>query len=202
MIPIPKKHGVLLLFMGLAGIFMVCAIVLSAKHFENQKTILSLQKTVATLNYKLDSHQEAIAKTDFYRFQENVYRMQTPEFAKITAAVFNQSRTHGFNPYLVMAIIFVESRFDRHAVSRKGAYGLMQVNYPVWKNQLNIDFKRITQVEYNIELGLTILKGYLHETSGDILKALALYNNGYKNASSNYQDKIIATNFYRHAKIG
>jgi soluble lytic murein transglycosylase-like protein len=202
MIPTPKKHGILLLFMGLAGIFMVCAIVLSAKQFENQKTILSLQKTVATLNYKLDSHQEAIAKTDFYRFQENVYRMQTPGFAKITAAVFNQSRQHGFNPYLVMAIIFVESRFDRHAVSRAGAYGLMQINYAVWKDKLNINFKKITQVEYNIELGLVILGTYLRETSGDIIQALILYNSGYKKISSTYGEKIIATNFYKHARIG
>jgi soluble lytic murein transglycosylase-like protein len=202
MIPIPKKHGILLLFMGLAGIFMVCAIVLSAKQFENQKTILSLQKTVATLNYKLDSHQEAIAKTDFYRFQENVYRMQTPEFAKITAAVFNQSRQHGFNPYLVMAIIFVESRFDRHAVSKAGAYGLMQINYAVWKDELKIDFKKIKQIDYNIELGLRILKNYLQETSGDILQALILYNNGYKQNNGSYNEKVIATNFYKHAKIG
>jgi soluble lytic murein transglycosylase-like protein len=200
----PKKNfrGILLLFMGLSGIFLVCAIVLSAKQLENQKTIQTLQQTVAALNHKIDVHQAAMAKTDFYRFQENVYRLQTPGFAEITGAVFNLSRKHGFNPYLVMAIIFVESRFDRHAVSRAGAYGLMQVNYPVWKEKLNIDRRRLTQVDYNIELGLTILKSYLHETKGDIIKALILYNNGYKYTNSDYHEKIIATNFYRHAKIG
>jgi hypothetical protein len=200
----PKRNfrGILLLFMGLSGIFLVCAIVLSAKQFENQKTIHTLQQTVATLNHTIVVHREAMAKTDFYRFQENVYRLQTPAFAEITGAVFNLSRKHGFNPYLVMAIIFVESRFDRHAVSRKGACGLMQVNYPVWKDELNIDRRRLSQVDYNIELGLTILKGYLRETKGDIIKALILYNNGYKYANSNYHEKIIATNFYRHAGIG
>ena len=103
--------------MGLSGIFLACAIVLSARQVESQKTIHSLQKTVNTLNHKINTHQEAMAKTDFYRFQENVYRLQAPEFAKITDSVFNLSRKHGFNPYLVMAIIFVESRFDRRAVS-------------------------------------------------------------------------------------
>lgn len=202
MIPPKKKHGILLLFMGLAAIFLVCAIFLSAKQFENQKTILSLQKTVNTLEHRIGNHQEAIAKTDFYRFQENIYRLQTPEFAKITAAVFNLSRKHGFNPYLVMAVIYVESRFNRRAVSRAGAYGLMQVNYPVWKDELNIDRRKLSQVDYNIELGLTILKGYLRETKGDIIKALLLYNNGYKYANSNYHEKVIATNFYKQAKIG
>jgi soluble lytic murein transglycosylase-like protein len=201
MIPPQKKHDILLLFMGLSGIFLVCAIVLSARQIENRKTIKSLQKTVDKLNYKINIHHEAIAKTDFYLFQENIYRLQTPEFAKITNSVFNQSKKSGFNPYLIMAIIFVESRFNRHAVSKAGAYGLMQVNYHVWKNQLNIDFRKITQVDYNIELGLKILKNYLRETSGDILQALILYNNGYKQNNSNYNEKVIATNFYKHAKI-
>jgi soluble lytic murein transglycosylase-like protein len=157
---------------------------------------------VAKLNNEMNIHHEAIAKTDFYLFQENVYRLQTPEFAKITNSVFSMSQKHGFDPYLVMAIIYVESNFKRHAVSKAGAYGLMQVNYAVWKDELKINFKKLTQVDYNIELGLIILKSYLRETSGDILQALILYNNGYKFASSNYSEKVIATNFYKHAKIG
>jgi soluble lytic murein transglycosylase-like protein len=198
----PKKiRGILLFFMGLSGIFLVCAIVLSARQVESQKTIQSLQKTVETLNLTLNTHREAMAKTDFYRFQENIYRLQAPEFAKITAAAFTKGREHGFNPYLVMAIIFVESRFDRHAVSRAGACGLMQVNYPVWKNELSIDRRKLTQVDYNIELGLTILKGYLRETRGDIIKALILYNNGYKYTNDTYSEKILASNFYKHARI-
>lgn len=198
----PKKfRGILLLFMGLSGIFLVCAIVLSAKQAESQKTIQTLQKAVDTLNHKINIHQEAMARTDFYRFQETIYRLQAPEFAKITAAAFTQGRKQGFNPYLVMAVIFVESRFDRHAVSRAGAIGLMQVNYPVWKDELSIDRRKLTQVDYNIELGLTILKGYLRETRGDIIKALILYNNGYKYTNDTYSEKILASNFYKHAKI-
>jgi soluble lytic murein transglycosylase-like protein len=188
--------------MGLSGIFLICAIFLSAKQVENQKTILSLQKTVDSLNNQIGSHQEALAKTDFYRFQENVYRLQNPEFARIIDAVFSLSRKYELNPYLVMAVIFVESRFDRHAVSKAGAYGLMQINYAVWKDALKIDFRKITQVDYNIELGLTILKGYLRETSGDMLRALLLYNNGYRNNNGTYGDKIVATNFYKHARVG
>jgi soluble lytic murein transglycosylase-like protein len=200
--PPQKKHGILLFFVSLSGIFLICAIILSARQVENRKTILSLQKTISELNVTIDTHDEAIAKTDFYRFQENIFSMQAPEFARITHSVFSLSRKHGFSPYLVMAIIFVESRFDRHAVSRAGAYGLMQVNYPVWKDALSIDRGKLTQVDYNIELGLTILKGYLREAKGDSLKALILYNNGYKSPSTNYQEKVIATNFYKHAGIG
>jgi hypothetical protein len=200
--PSKKLRGILLLFMGLSGIFLACAIVLSARQAESQKTITSLQKTVDTLSHRINSHKEALAKIDFYRFQENVFRLQTPEFSKITRSVFSRSREHGFNPYLVMAIIFVESRFNRHAVSKAGACGLMQVNYPVWKDALNIDHSKLTQVDYNIEIGLTILKGYLQEAKGDIIKALFLYNNGYKYANNSYHEKVLASNFCRHAGIG
>jgi soluble lytic murein transglycosylase-like protein len=199
----PKNfRGIVLFFMGLSGIFLACAIMLSARQAENRRTIASLQETVDTLSHKISAHQDAMARTDFYRFQENVYRMQAPEFSRITGSVFTLSRKHGFNPYLVMAVIFVESRFNRHAVSKAGACGLMQVNYLVWKDELNIDRRKLTQVDYNIELGLTILKGYLLETKGDIIKALTLYNNGYKSANSSYQEKIIASNYYRHSRIG
>jgi len=198
----PKKfRGILLFFMGLSGIFLICAIVLSARQVESRKTIQTLRKTVDTLNHRINVHQEAIARTDFYRFQETIYRLQAPDFAKITAAAFMLGRKHGFDPYLVMAVIFVESRFNRHAVSRAGACGLMQVNFPVWKDELSIDRRKLTQVDYNIELGLTILKGYLRETKGDIIKALILYNNGYKYTNDTYSEKILASNYYKHARI-
>ena len=199
----PKKlRGIVLFFMGLSGIFLASAIVLSARQAESRKTIALLQETVDNLNHKISSHQDALARTDFYRFQENVYRLHAPEFTHIADSVFSLSRKHGFNPYLVMAVIFVESRFYRRAVSGKGACGLMQVNVPVWKDALNIDRRRIFQVDYNIELGLTILKGYLMETRGDIIRALILYNNGYNYTGNNFHEKVLASRFYQHADIG
>ena len=199
----PKKfRGIVLFLAALSGIFLAGAIVLSARQAESRKTIAALQKTVDTLNNKISNHQDALARTDFYRFQENVYRLHAPEFTRIADSVFTLSRKHGFNPYLVMAVIFVESRFNRRAVSGKGACGLMQVNYPVWKDALNIDRKKIFQIEYNIELGLTILKGYLLETRGDIIRALILYNNGYNYTGNNFHEKVLASRFYKHADIG
>jgi soluble lytic murein transglycosylase-like protein len=100
-----------------------------------------------------------------------------------------------------MALIFVESRFDRRAVSRKGACGLMQVNYPVWKQALAIDRDRLFQIDYNIELGLTILKGYLLETKGDLVRALILYNNGYNYTGNDFHERVLASRYYRRSGI-
>ncbi len=200
---LPKNfRGILLFFVGLSGILLASAIVLSARQAESRKTIQQLRQTVSGLSETLNAHQDAIARTDFYRFQENVYRLQNPEFARIADSVFTLSRKHGINPYLVMALIFVESRFDRRAVSSKGACGLMQVNYPVWKGALKLDRRRLFEIEYNIEAGLTILKGYLAETRGDIIRALILYNNGYNQAENDFHEKVLASRFARHADIG
>ena len=95
-----------------------------------------------------------------------------------------------------MSIIQVESDFKPYAVSKAGAYGLMQINYSVWKDELNIRFNRIYEKEYNIELGLKILKHYYDETNGDLLKALFHYNNGYKFNNTAYSGKVISTLFY------
>lgn len=199
----PKKfRGIVLFFIGLSGSFLAGAIVLSARQAESRKTIQFLQENLATLNDKLSRHQDAIVQTDFYRFQENVYRLHDPEFVHIADSVFSLSRKHGFSPYLVMAIILVESRFDRRAVSKAGACGLMQVNYSVWKEELKIDRKKLFQIDYNIELGLTILKGYLLETQGDIVRALILYNNGYNSTANNYHEKVLASRYCRHADFG
>jgi soluble lytic murein transglycosylase-like protein len=200
----PEKsfRGILLLFIGLSGIFLAGAVFLSARQAESRRTILSLQKKVACLKDEFKTHREAIARTDFYRFQENVYRLHAPEFARIAEAVFAQSNKQGINPYLVMALIYVESRFDRRAVSSKGACGLMQINYPVWKDALNIDRNRLFEIDYNIEIGLTILKGYLLETRGDLIQALILYNNGYNYSGNNYHERVLASRFARHAGIG
>ncbi len=200
---LPKKfRGILLFFVGLSGILLASAIVLSARQAESQKTIASLQHAVQALSSRISTHQDAIARTDFYRFQENVYRAHNPEFSRISDAVFTLSRRHGVNPYLVMALIFVESRFNRRAVSGKGACGLMQVNYPVWKEALKLDRRRLFEIEYNIEAGLTILKGYLAEARGDVIRALILYNSGYNQADSDFHEKVLASSFARHADVG
>lgn len=200
---LPKNlRGILLFFVGLSGILLTSAIVLSARQAESRKTILALRQTVSSLSETLNAHESAIARTDFYRFQENVHRAQNPEFARIADSVFFLSRKNGINPYLVMALIFVESRFNRRAVSGKGACGLMQVNYPVWKEALKLDRSRLFEIDYNIQAGLTILKGYLAETRGDIIRALILYNNGYNYSGNDFHERVLASRFARHADIG
>ena len=78
-------------------------------------------------------------------------------------------------PGLVMALIAVESRFDRWAVSSAGAVGLMQV-MPFWPEKLGMRRYELVHVEPNIHMGCAILRFYLTYEHNDVRKALARYN--------------------------
>ena len=52
---------------------------------------------------------------------------------KITDYVITEAEMGNFDPILITALIYEESAFDPMARSKKGAIGLMQVRYKVWK---------------------------------------------------------------------
>jgi hypothetical protein len=78
-------------------------------------------------------------------------------------------------PELVLAVMDVESRFDRYAVSSSGAVGLMQV-MPYWPRQLGVENRLFGSVELNIRLGCEILAYYMYSERNDYRRALARYN--------------------------
>jgi soluble lytic murein transglycosylase-like protein len=78
-------------------------------------------------------------------------------------------------PGLVMAVLDVESSFDRWAVSSTGAVGLMQV-MPFWPEQLGMRRHQLTTIEANVRMGCAILRFYLQRERNDVIRALARYN--------------------------
>jgi soluble lytic murein transglycosylase-like protein len=89
---------------------------------------------------------------------------------------------------LVLAVIEVESQFNRWAVSSAGAVGLMQV-MPFWPKQLGMTNEQLVRIPQNIHMGCTILKFYLDREKGDYTKALARYNGSVNRRS--YPDKVL-----------
>jgi soluble lytic murein transglycosylase-like protein len=89
---------------------------------------------------------------------------------------------------LVLAVIEVESGFNRWAVSSAGAVGLMQV-MPFWPNKLGMSKPELVRTPQNIRMGCTILKYYLDREKGDYTKALARYNGSVNRRT--YPDKVL-----------
>ncbi len=78
-------------------------------------------------------------------------------------------------PEMVLALIEVESNFDRFAISYAGARGLMQV-MPFWLDEIGRPDDDLFDIHTNLRMGCTILSLYLKRENGDRTRALARYN--------------------------
>lgn len=94
---------------------------------------------------------------------------------RILRLVHREASRRGLSPEVVLAVIQVESGFDRFAISPVGAQGLMQV-MPFWKKEIGRPEDNLTKVETNLVYGTTILAHYLEKEDGNLAKALARYN--------------------------
>jgi soluble lytic murein transglycosylase-like protein len=108
--------------------------------------------------------------------------------AQILEHVHCEAKRQNLPPALVMAVIDVESKFDRWAVSSAGAVGLMQI-MPFWPNKLGMSNAELVRIPQNIRMGCTILKFYLDREKGDYTKALARYNGSI--GRRNYADLVL-----------
>ena len=90
-------------------------------------------------------------------------------------------------PELVLAVIEVESHFDRFAISRVGAQGMMQV-MPFWKDEIGRPDDNLTMNRTNFAYGCRILQFYLQREDGHLHKALARYNGSVGRRV--YSDKV------------
>ena len=91
------------------------------------------------------------------------------------ALVRYEAMRAGLDPHLVLAVIDVESRFRKYAVSKAGARGLMQV-MPFWIEQIGGKADNLFQERTNLRYGCVILRHYLDSERGNISNALARYN--------------------------
>lgn len=103
------------------------------------------------------------------------YLPDAQERLSLLRLVHQEASKAGLKPELVLALIHAESGFDRFAISRVGAQGLMQV-MPFWKAELGRPQDNLTDNATNLRYGCTILSYYLKREKGDINRALARYN--------------------------
>jgi soluble lytic murein transglycosylase-like protein len=107
----------------------------------------------------------------------------------ILRTVHRHATVTGVQPELVLAVIDVESNFDRFAISTATALGLMQV-MPFWVPELGYqDKNQLFDVEINVLLGCRILKYYLDLERGDLVRGLARYNGSV--GKRWYSDRVI-----------
>lgn len=132
----------------------------------------------------IEAVSEAISFDD--RFEAEVWltdmstrlgdAVESPEERiEILRQVHYEATRADLDPELVLAVIQVESNFDRFAISRAGALGLMQV-MPFWLEELDRPDDNLMQIDTNLRFGCTILRYYYDMENGDLVRALGRYN--------------------------
>jgi soluble lytic murein transglycosylase-like protein len=181
--------------------FIICAVITSALSLQSvfangdRSTQISdselkafLQSSVGQATLPLDKYEaEVWLESMLSKMQD--YRVDQQEALKILHAVYRQASTTDIPPDLVLAVIAIESSFNRFAVSRVGAQGLMQV-MPFWKKEIGRDDDSLTHIETNIRYGCAILQYYWKKSDGNIDEALARYNGSY--GRNTYSNKVIS----------
>src|SRR5438874_11187343 len=94
---------------------------------------------------------------------------------EINAHIVEVATRYGVEPRLVAAIVAVESQFDVHAVSRRGAEGLMQL---MPATAADLDVQDAFDPRDNIEGGVRHLKRLMARFRNDLPLVLAAYNAG------------------------
>ena len=148
--------------------------------------------TAATLERPDDTLRsiliEAIESSDSFadRFDAEVWltdmsrrlasRVKDPEERlTILKTVHYEAQRAALEPELVLAVIHVESNYDRFAISSAGARGLMQI-MPFWLEEIGHPEDNLFHIKTNIRFGCTILSYYLKRENGNLYRALARYN--------------------------
>lgn len=110
------------------------------------------------------------------------------ERIEILKRVHYEAKRVDLPPELVLAVIDVESNFDRFAISHVGARGLMQV-MPFWLQEIGRPEDNLFYIQTNLRFGCTILKYYLDMENGDLNRALGRYNGSL--GKRTYPNKVL-----------
>ncbi len=121
----------------------------------------------------------ALASTPIFR------RVQAhPAVQAFAPLIARHAKAQGVDVALVKAVVAVESAFEAHAVSPRGAIGLMQVipatarRYGIVDDAKGSVEQKLLDPALNIGIGTRYLKDLLVRFSGDVALALAAYNAG------------------------
>lgn len=151
-----------------------------SRRFRRIIALLVLIAIIATLAFTVSYVKNYIEKA--------MYPIEYNEYIKKYSDEFD------LDPWLVLSVIWVESKFDTHALSSKDARGLMQITpqtgkWAFEKLKLNgYEDDLLYDPETNIRIGCWYLNNLRTEFNGDISLVIAAYNGGSGNVSKWLKD--------------
>lgn len=118
---------------------------------------------------------------------------------KYKEQILEYSKKNNLDPYLILAIINTESKFNSKATSNKEAKGLMQVTEPtakeindVTRSTEEINDFTIYDININLEIGCNYLASLITRYNGNYYLAICAYNAGIGNVNKWIEQGIIS----------
>jgi soluble lytic murein transglycosylase-like protein len=146
-----------------------------------------LRKAANEVDTFPDRFEAEVWLTDMSRRLERQVRDPEERIQILTLVHYEASRVD-LPPELILAVIEVESNFDRYAISVAGAIGLMQI-MPFWLDEIGRPNDNLLHVDTNLRYGCTILRYYYDKENGDLRRALGRYNGSL--GKRKYPNKVI-----------
>ena len=154
--------------------------------FNSKKVLMVKNNTLKNkLPIKLNAH--VIAK-----YVANNYDIPYQEAADIAKAHVDASKKYNIPLEVGLGINHQESRFQRKAISYNNtSYGLMQINFNVWKDTFKLTKGNVFQIHKNVDTGYRILARNL-KSSNNLKEAIAkYYGSTNKRENQKYVNMII-----------
>lgn len=156
-----------------------------------------LQKAVDSSDSFVDRFEAEVWLSDMdQRLARHRPKLAAADRIELLKQVHREATRAAISPELVLAVIDIESRFDRYAISSVGAQGLMQV-MPFWLREIGHPDDNLFELRTNLRMGCTILKYYLDRTNGDVRKALNRYNGTRRRKYSDNVLTVLSTRWYK-----
>lgn len=122
------------------------------------------------------------------RLAEQAPHVPENERLELLALVHKEATRSQLNPQMVLSLIQIESNFDRFAISKVGARGLMQI-MPFWIEIIGRKQDNLFDIATNLRYGCAILSIYMKRENKELSAALARYHGSYPR--NYYSQKVI-----------
>ena len=152
--------------------------------FSNKRTS---EKTVSQTDLEKEFEKIRVAK-----WISRKYRVSNQAVREIVQISFSAGDKFEVDPYVVIAVIAIESSFNPLAESSAGALGLMQVMPLIHRKKFEKygGFDKSLDVKVNIYVGTEILKNF-YLRYGNYQRALLAYVGVSQGSNSSYPKKVL-----------
>ncbi|RKP44577.1 lytic transglycosylase domain-containing protein [Trinickia fusca] len=168
---------------------MVCTSLLCSGCYGADTSAASVPSSIPDIAASASNAESTPSAGDIAKTLNVQFHIGMRESLKIANAVLNAAQRDMVSPILLLAVIAVESNFDRHAVNPSGASGLMQIMASAHRDRV-ARVTDLTDADTNVSIGSAILREYLQAANGDMHDALLRYSGGAKGYPLRVADRM------------